>query len=259
MTAISVGQIARALANAEGGGRDGSAGSSPGIEVELRVVVGSHVAYHDPLAELRYSGRLTDADADALGKAVVAAVKLENARDFKRDPAFGIAELAIIGWTSVSTARSNPNPGILVCHAIRDILARWSEQGPSPEDRSSRIVYADRVPDAAISTLESLAVVASESMQHQTLAEVMRTFALLLPKFPPESVNQVADVVLRSLSALGEHVLTRELEHALDILSQALAAAGVDAAAEAVTRAEGVLRRSVGVLNSRSTRVPTNG
>jgi hypothetical protein len=37
-----------------------------------------------------------------------------------------------------------------------------------------------------ISTLESLAVVASESMQHQTLAEVMRTVALLLPKLPPE-------------------------------------------------------------------------
>ena len=110
-----------------------------------------------------------------------------------------------------------------------------------------------------ISTLESLAVVASESMQHQTLAEVMRTVALLLPKLPPEGVNQVADLVLRSLSALGEHVLTRELEHALDILSQALAAAGRDAAAEAVTRAEEVLRRSVGVLNSRSTRVPANG
>ena len=181
---------------------------------------------------------------------------MENARDFERDPAFGIAQLAIIGWTSVSTARSNPNPGVLVCHALRDVLARWLEQGEAPEDRSSRIVYADRVTDAVISTFESLAVVASESMQHQTLAEIMRTLAMLLPKLPPEGVDQVTGVILRSLSALGEHVLTRELERSLEVASQAMAAAGRDAAARAVTRATDALRVSIGVLNSRSTRVP---
>ncbi len=256
VTAINVGGIARAAANAESG-QDGSAPSHPGIEVELRVAVGSHVAYHDLLAEVRADSPLADACADTLAKAVIAAIKMEDERDLDRDPAFGIEQLAIIGWTSVSTARSNPHPGILVCHALRDILARWSEQGASPEDRSSPVVYDDHVPSAALSTLESLTVVASESMQHQTLAEIMRTFAVLLPDLSPEAVDQVADIVLRSLSALGEHVLTRELEDAFKTLSQALAAAGRNATAETVTRATGILRQSIGVLNSRSTRVPT--
>ena len=256
VTLINVDRIARAVTDAEGG-QDGSASSHPGIEVELRVAVGSHVAYHDLLAEVRSDSHLADARADTLAKAVAAAIKMEDERDLDRDPAFGIEQLAIIGWTSVSTARSNPHPGILVCQALRDILARWSEQGASPEDRSSRVVYDDHVPSAALSTLETLAVVASESMQHQTLAEIMRIFAILLPDLPPGRVDQVADIVLRSLSALGEHVLTRELESALEILSQALAAADRDATAEAVTRATDSLRRSIGVLNSRSTRVPS--
>ncbi len=253
VTAVGVDQIARAVADIERN-RKSAGGCGSAIEVELRIAIGSHVAFGDLLADLRCDSDLTD--AGALSRAIVAAITLDNARDFERDPAFGIAQLAIIGWTSVSTARSNPNPGILVCHALRDILARWLEHGEAPEDRSSRIVYADRVTDAVISTFESLAVVASESMQHQTLAEIMRTLAMLLPKLPPEGVDQVADVVLRSLSALGEHVLSRDLERSLQIASQAMAAAGRDPVAEAVTRATDTLRGSIGVLNSRSTRVP---
>jgi uncharacterized membrane protein len=272
VTAISVDRIVRAVADAEDGhdgsaedghdgsaedGHAGSATAGAGIEVRLRVVVGSHLAYHDPLAELKCGGHLDDARAEGLSKAVVAAISLEGERNLDRDPAFGIAQLAIIGWTSVSTARSNPNPGALVCHALRDILARWLEQGAPPENHASPIVYEDRVPEAAIATLESLAVVASESMQHQTLAEVMRTLATLLPALPSERVNQVADLVLRSLSALGEHVLTRDLESALEVLSEALTAVGRDEVACAVRKAEATLRRSVGILNARSTRVPT--
>jgi uncharacterized membrane protein len=259
VTAIGVDLIARAIAHAESDGRGGAGACGPGIEVGLRVVVGSHVAYHDLLAELRCRGHLDDAHADVLADAVVDAIKLEDERDLDHDPAFGISQLAIIGWTSVSTARSNPNPGILVCHALRDILARWLTQGAPSQDDSSRIVYEDRVQEDVISTLESLAVVASESMQHQTLSEVMRTLAALLPILPQEHVDRVAKLVLRSLSALGEHVLTSELEGALNSLSRALTAAGRDAAAEAVTQAEGALRRSVGVLNARSTRVPRAG
>jgi uncharacterized membrane protein len=259
VTAISVDLIARAIADAESSDRGSAAALDPDIEVELRIAVGSHVAYHDPLAEVRCRGRLDDADADILAKAVVDAIKLEDERDLDHDPAFGITQLAVIGWTSVSTARSNPNPGSLVCHALRDILARWLAQGALPQDDSSRIVYEDRVQEDVISTLESLAVVASESMQHQTLSEVMRTLAALLPILPPEHVDRVAELVLRSLSALGEHVLTSELEAALNTLSRALAAAGRDTAAEAVTRAEKALRRSVGVLNARSTRVHSSG
>jgi Predicted membrane protein (DUF2254) len=260
VTLINVDRIARAVSEA-GGRQDASGASDPGrIEVELLVVMGSHVAYRDPLAALKCrSGGVADAAADAIANAVISAIGLEGERHLDRDPALGIEQLATIGWTSVSTARSNPYPGILVCHALRDILARWTEQGAFAGDRSSPVVYDDRAPCDAVSTLGSLAVVASESLQHQTLAEIMRTFAVLIPKLAPERVDQVADTVLRSLSALGEHVLTRELESALDTLSQVLAAVGRDAPARAVMQATDTLRRSVGVLKSRSTRVPTGG
>ena len=148
VTAVGVDQIARAVATAERSQKNACESGSV-IEVELCVAVGSHVAFGDPLGDLRCDGDLTD--AGALSKAIVAAITLGNARDFENDPAFGIAQLAIIGWTTVSTARSNPNPGILVCHALRDILARWLEQDEALEDHSSRIVYADRVTDAVIS------------------------------------------------------------------------------------------------------------
>jgi uncharacterized membrane protein len=256
VTAIDVGEIARSVANAKSG-HDESIQCGPNIEVALRVVLGSYVACRDLLAELRCGDPL--ADTQSVENSVIAAIILENERDLECDPDLGIAQLAIIGWTSVSTARSNPNPGILVCHALRDILARWLEQGAPPEDLSSRIVYEDRVPGAVIATLESLSVAASESMQHQTLAEILRTLASLLPKLSREGRNQVADVALRTLSSLGEHVLTRELEHALDILVQALTDTGCDGVAKALTRAKEALHQSVGVLNARSTRVPRNG
>jgi uncharacterized membrane protein len=210
-----------------------------------------------PISRAEMRGPL--ADTQSVENSVIAAIILENERDLECDPDLGIAQLAIIGWTSVSTARSNPNPGILVCHALRDILARWLEQGAPPEDLSSRIVYEDRVPGAVIATLESLSVAASESMQHQTLAEILRTLASLLPKLSREGRNQVADVALRTLSSLGKHVLTRGLEHALDILVQALTDTGCDGVAKALTRAKEALHQNVGVLNARSTRVPRNG
>lgn len=255
VTAIDIGAIARAVARAEGR-RDGLGGFDPRIEIELHAVVGSHAAFGDLLAEVRCGALPSAADAEALAEAVVAAIKLEAARDLERDPSFGIAQSAVIGWTSVSTARSNPHPGILVCHALRDILARWCEDGEPPADPASPIVYRDEAPDAVMSTLESLAVVASESMQHQTLAEIMRTIATLLPTLPPALADRAVDLVLRSLSALGEHVLTRELECALDTLARALATAGRDAASEAVTRATRALGQSLGVIGSRSTRAP---
>jgi hypothetical protein len=54
---------------------------------------------------------------------------------------------------------------------------------------------------------ESLAVVASESMQHQSAAEIYRTFATLYHRFPVALRRQADDLLLRSLSGLGDHIL----------------------------------------------------
>lgn len=174
VTAIDVGEIARSVANAKSG-HDESIQCGPNIEVALRVVLGSYVACRDLLAELRCGDPL--ADTQNVENSVIAAIILENERDLECDPDLGIAQLAIIDWTSISTARSTRTQAfwsVMYCA----IFLRWLEQGAHPEDLSSRIVYEDRVPGAVIATLESLSVAASESMQHQTLAEILRTFGI---------------------------------------------------------------------------------
>lgn len=62
--------------------------------------------------------------------------------------------------------------------------------------------------------------------------------------------------IRRILSALGDHVLTGDLDRALVDLADALAAAGRSDRAAAVERARSALELSVGTLNSRGTRVP---
>lgn len=251
VTEFDFGCVARAVAEGSG------AAAGDRLEVELRIEVGSYVAYGDVLADLRCGGSgLDEARAGRLAAAVVAAVRLEEERDLDRDPGSGITQIETIGWTSVSTARSNPAPGLLACQCLRDILARWSSEDPCLGDPSSAVVYPDRVPARPIAALESLSVAASESMQHQMLAEIVRTLAVLLGRLPRPLADQAEDVILRSLSALGEHVLTRELQAALGELAASLAATGRAATAGAVQRAERLHAKSIGVLNSRSTRVP---
>lgn len=227
------------------------------LEVEVRIEIGSYVAYGDVLADLRCGADLDDARVGRLAHAVVAAIRLGDERELDRDPGSGIKQIETIGWTSISTARSNPAPGLLACQSLRDILARWSAEDPCLGDPSSPVIYADRVPAQAVAALESLSVVASESMQHQALAEIVRTLAALLGRLSRPLADQIEDVALRSLSALGEHVLTRELQAALGELADALAEAGRGATADAIRRAERLHAKSVGVLKSRSTRVPS--
>ena len=79
---------------------------------------------------------------------------------------------------------------------------------------------------------------------------------MLLTGAPDPWAARLADMAARALSSLGEHVLTRDLEIALGDLHHALAERGFVAEAEQVATAERRLAATLGVLNSRSTRVP---
>lgn len=182
---------------------------------------------------------------------------IESQRNLDTDPGFGLEQLAGIGWTSGSTAKSYPEPALLACRSLRDVLARWlaapghdgeARQGPKP------IVYTDNVFERLIGALQSLAVVASESMQHQLLSEIYRTCAALFPKLPADMQARMEDLALRSLSALGDHVLTSELDAALSALVESLTHAGRSGSAEQVRIAQARLAAKIGELNSRSTR-----
>ncbi|HTK13578.1 MAG TPA: DUF2254 family protein [Xanthobacteraceae bacterium] len=229
------------------------------LEIEMLAGIGAYIAYGDPLIDIHSMGPPAHDRYKAIRDTAVRAITFDDGRDLNSDPSFGIEQLAIIGWTSVSTAKSNPMPGILVCQSLRDILARWAADGTVPEDAKSPVVYTDRVTQEAIEALESLAVVASESMQHQTLAEIMRTLSILLLTLPHDRVRRVEETILRSLSALGEHVLTHPLEASLQDVQQALRHIDRGESAEKVAQAVSQFRKSYGRLNSRATRVPQNG
>ena len=233
------------------------AGQPPdGAEIVLLASIGTYVAYGDVIAEVRAGDH---ADPAAVALAVSQGIRIDRQRDLETDPAYGIDQLAIIGWTSVSTAKSNPSPGLLVIRSLRDILARWSVGDTDRKDDLARpesvpVVYQDDVYVKLLNALESLTVVASESMQPQTAAELVRTLALMFNRIPADQQGRAEDVIRRSLSALGEHVLTSELDAALAALIDAMDAAGRRDTARQVRAARDRLSISIGQLGSRATR-----
>lgn len=234
-----------------------AAASAPhDVEIVILTPIGDYVSLHDDIAEIKAD--LVE-DVSALGQVVQTALVLEEQRDLGTDPAFGIEQLLTIGWTSISTAKSNPQPGLLVCWSLRHILASWFEPGDrgiggGAVDPAPPVVYCDNVPEQMIRAFESLAVVASESMQHQSLAEILRTLAVTFRRLPAPLQDRVEDLLLRSLSGLGDHVLTSDLDEALSAMITVLTETGRCGCADAIQDAQQQLGLSIGRLNSRSTR-----
>jgi uncharacterized membrane protein len=220
------------------------------VEVVLRVSIGTFVAYEDPIADVKAHDR---DDALALGGVVERAVRREPQRDITLDPLAGIEELENIAWTSISSAQSDPDPGLLAIYNLRDLLARWAQERIHSDAHAAPVVYHDEVPVRLANTFASLAVAASESMQHQTYAAILRSLAILFARLPAPLQNRVEDVVARTLPSLGAHVLTAELDRALGDMSAALGEAQRLQAANAVERARSELAGSIGKLRPRAT------
>ncbi len=69
------------------------------------------------------------------------------------------------------------------------------------------VVYTDNVFARLLGSFETLAVVTSESMQPQTMAEIIRTFAVMFERLSAHEQVRATDIILRILSVLGDHVL----------------------------------------------------
>jgi uncharacterized membrane protein len=222
------------------------------VEVVLAVSIGSFVAFEDGLAEVKATTREA---AEGLGDAVWRAIRLERQRDIAFDPAYGIEQLEMIAWTSISTAKSNPAPGLMTIRSLRDVMARWtSDESIGVDEAPLPVVYRDITFATLMDAFESLAVASSESMQHQNYIEIVRTFAAMFARLPSAEQTRAEDLILRILSALGDHVLTAELESALTGLVEELDRCSRHETARAVGLAKADLGRSVGRLNSRATR-----
>lgn len=225
-------------------------------EIVLFVSIGSYVAFEDQIAEVKAE---TIDDAKKIVRAVQSAVRLDRQRDITVDPAYGIEQLSMIAWTSISTAKSNPAPGLLTIHSLRDVLSRWSageviNKNKMTIEEALPVVYTDNTFAQLMDAFETFAIVSSESMQHQNFIAVLQTFTLMFDRLPEEWRQRAEDIILRILSALGDFVLTAKLEDALVLLAAKLDASGKNETASAILQAKEKLALSVGELNSRSTR-----
>ncbi len=232
-----------------------SAAIRPGEEVEIVMhpSIGTYVALGDTMAEVRARD---EGVAKQIEGMVYEAVVLERERNIERDPAYGIEQLVNIGWTTGSTSKHNPITARFVILRLRDLLARWSSDPDAGQcdGPTVPVVYTDNVAETLMEALTSMAIVSTESMQHQNFTEVIRTIAIMFERLPAEQLDRAEDHVLRLLPTLGDEPLSAELDHALGGLIQALTSAQRLDSAHAVQVARDQLASTIGRLNSRSTR-----
>ena len=100
-------------------------------EVEYFITVGDYVAVHDIFAEVKSN---SDDDCEKIGDAVVRATQIQKQRKSVNDPGDTIEQLEIIAWTSVSTAKSDPYPGLLAIRTIRNLLSIWDDPDIKEKD-----------------------------------------------------------------------------------------------------------------------------
>ncbi len=116
------------------------------VEIEILITLGTYRAVQDPLFQVRTRPGVTlSEDAqNSIVDEVLAAFAYDDGRDLKNNTAYGLHQLSTIAWTSVSTSKSNPNPGLTVIQALRDIISQWSRgEVEMRDDAGSCIVYDD--------------------------------------------------------------------------------------------------------------------
>ncbi len=221
------------------------------FEIVYFISVGDYVAVHDIFAEIKCN---SEKDCEKICDAVVQATDIQKQRKSVNDPGDTIEQLEIIAWTSVSTAKSDPYPGLLAVRTIRNLISVWEDEKNEKKDKAFPIVYNSYSKNHLFNALETLAVVSSESLQHMVFSEVLKNFALLFNRLNKSDQKRIEDIILRILSCMGDFVLTAPLETALKNITEVLQRHDRFDTANHVSKAKEQLKASVGTLNSRSTR-----
>jgi uncharacterized membrane protein len=208
---------------------------APGARVHLTAAIGSFVSERDPVA------RVEGAGDDAIERAVLRAVRLAHQRDISVDAAFAIQQIETIGWTAISSAKSNPLPGYVAMRAIRELIARWSRDQVDTENARTHASLAISYPEdpygALFDALETFGAAAAESKQPQTIAELLVAVAEAYDSVPESWRPRLDQVVFRVLTTTSDHLPSVRLETALRTLVSALRDHGRLQAADATARA----------------------
>ncbi|WP_162561253.1 DUF2254 family protein [Methylobacterium terrae] len=213
LTRIDVDALTRALS------------SAPRMHLALPVPVGGFVPPGGTVAVLSGGGA-----GPALVEAVRDALAIEEQRDVAHDPAFSLGHIGTIGWTAISTARSDPAVGAIAVHALQRLLHEWA--APVPRAAAARIAYRDRLPDQVLDAIESLIVAAAESRQHQSLALILRALASSLPALAEPQQRGIARLATTVAPSLASHLPTRMLREDTALLIAAFRRIGRREAAD---------------------------
>lgn len=224
-----------------------------GSRIRFTRSIGSFIAFHEVFAEIIYAEK---SHVALLTEELLKHTTIGTKRDLDHDTTYGIQQVETIAWTSTSTAKSNPSPGILCVHTLHNLLSCWSEEQPTEKEAcASAIFYTDNTLEELMRGFENLAVVSSESMQHQVFEAILTSFSATIARVPASWQQRIERVLLIMLSVMGDHVLTTALENALETIAHQLYGLQRTQTARAVEEALQQLKMSVGKLNSRSTRV----
>jgi uncharacterized membrane protein len=240
LTAINTNMINNTIKSAEGK-----------AEVVYNISVGDYIAVHDIFAEVKAESK---DDQENICDAVLRATDIQKQRKSLNDPGDTIEQLEIIAWTSVSTAKSDPYPGILAVRSIRNLLSVWEDEKLEQKKNPFPIVYNTHSKNKLFNSLETLAVASSESLQHMVFAEVLLNFSFLFNRLSSHDQSRVEDIILRIISCMGDLVLTLPLENAVNNLARVLRENNRFETADHLMKAKEELKKSVGKLNSRGTR-----
>ncbi|MGN6605034.1 MAG: DUF2254 family protein [Ginsengibacter sp.] len=221
-------------------------------EVIFTISIGDYLTVHDIFAEVKSE---SNEDNDKICDAVVKATDIQKQRKTWNDPGDAIEQLEMIAWTSVSTAKSNPYPGILIVRTIRNLLSVWDDEKKEQKEKPYPIVYNSQAKEKLFISLETLAVASSESLQHMVFAEILLNFSFLFNRLNSRDKKRVEDIILRIISCMGDHVFTSPLEKALNKLIHVLKRNNCFETADHLVKAKEQLQQSVGKLNSRDSRV----
>ena len=222
-------------------------------EVEICKEIGEYVAYGEEVVRVRAEHL---EEAERLARTAREALSLDYQRAVGRDPSFGVQQILMIGWSSASTAYHNPAVALEAVRNLRDIAARWAANYEEVEgsDGTLPLVYPDGLMKRVLDALEAIAVVSTESLQPETFEEVMHAYRYVFPRLPKHLQDRGATSLCRLVTGLGDLVLTRPLDGALETVAQTLRGAGYADTAEVIETARQQMASTVGKLGGRSTR-----
>ncbi|MGI4951495.1 MAG: DUF2254 family protein [Janthinobacterium lividum] len=201
--------------------------ADPQARLTILRSIGDFVPVGLPLAIISGAAR-----PDALVGAVADALPIADQRDVAEDAGYSLHHIATIGWTAISTARSDPAVGAITVHTLQRLLHAWLV-APARGGAEARIAYHDRLPRQMIDTAESLVVAAAESRQAQSLALIVSLFVTGLPAMAPSDRPAAARVLSLAARSLPDHLPIQALCNAAAQAAATCRALGLpDVAAE---------------------------